>query len=202
MDTTTLAAPPIAPAKSVSPTWRRFRDAFRRHPTALIGGAHPRRHGRHRDLRAVARHDRPAGRRADQAPEAAVGGVLVRHRHARPRRLQPRGVRRARVARRRPRRRDVLDDPRLDDRARDRLCARARRRRDARDGRADVDPLGAARHRVDGAHQGERRQRDRRDHARRSPARGAPRPQPRADAARAALCRSGDRGGNDPAAAS
>jgi peptide/nickel transport system permease protein len=38
MDTTTLAAP-IAPAKSVSPTWRRFREAFRRHPTALIGGA-------------------------------------------------------------------------------------------------------------------------------------------------------------------
>jgi peptide/nickel transport system permease protein len=34
----TLVAPPIAPAKSVSPTWRRFRDAFRRHPTALIGG--------------------------------------------------------------------------------------------------------------------------------------------------------------------
>jgi peptide/nickel transport system permease protein len=24
--------------KSVSPTWRRFRDAFRRHPTAIIGG--------------------------------------------------------------------------------------------------------------------------------------------------------------------
>ncbi len=36
---TTLAAPPIARAKSVPPTWRRFRDAFRRHPTALIGGA-------------------------------------------------------------------------------------------------------------------------------------------------------------------
>jgi len=32
-------APPIATAKSVSPTWRRFREAFRRHPTALIGGA-------------------------------------------------------------------------------------------------------------------------------------------------------------------
>ena len=38
MDTTTLAAP-IPTAKSVSPTWRRFREAFRRHPTALIGGA-------------------------------------------------------------------------------------------------------------------------------------------------------------------
>ena len=35
---TTLVASPIAPSKSVSPTWRRFRDAFRRHPTALIGG--------------------------------------------------------------------------------------------------------------------------------------------------------------------
>jgi peptide/nickel transport system permease protein len=32
-------APPIAAAKSVSPTSRRFREAFRRHPTALIGGA-------------------------------------------------------------------------------------------------------------------------------------------------------------------
>ncbi len=39
MDTTTITAAPIAPARSVSPTWRRFRDAFRRHPTALIGGA-------------------------------------------------------------------------------------------------------------------------------------------------------------------
>jgi peptide/nickel transport system permease protein len=37
----TTALPPVsaAPTRSVSPTWRRFRDAFRRHPTALIGGA-------------------------------------------------------------------------------------------------------------------------------------------------------------------
>jgi peptide/nickel transport system permease protein len=35
---TTITAP-IVSAKSVSPTWRRFREAFRRHPTALIGGA-------------------------------------------------------------------------------------------------------------------------------------------------------------------
>ena len=27
-----------APVKSVSPTWRRFKDAFRRHPTAIAGG--------------------------------------------------------------------------------------------------------------------------------------------------------------------
>src|SRR4029079_17828557 len=39
MDTTTLAPPPIASVRSVSPTWLRFRDAFRRHPTALIGAA-------------------------------------------------------------------------------------------------------------------------------------------------------------------
>ncbi len=39
MDTTTITAAPLAGPKSVSPTWRRFRDAFRRHPTALIGGA-------------------------------------------------------------------------------------------------------------------------------------------------------------------
>src|SRR3989442_276645 len=36
MSTTALAAP--VATKSVSPTWRRFRDAFRRHPTALVGG--------------------------------------------------------------------------------------------------------------------------------------------------------------------
>jgi len=28
----------IAAPKSVSPTWQRFRDAFRRHPTAIVGG--------------------------------------------------------------------------------------------------------------------------------------------------------------------
>jgi peptide/nickel transport system permease protein len=39
VNTTTVAAAPLAGPKSVSPTWRRFRDAFRRHPTALIGGA-------------------------------------------------------------------------------------------------------------------------------------------------------------------
>jgi peptide/nickel transport system permease protein len=33
-----IVVPSIASPKSVSPTWRRFRDAFRRHPTALIGG--------------------------------------------------------------------------------------------------------------------------------------------------------------------
>nr|MBA3776832.1 ABC transporter permease [Betaproteobacteria bacterium] len=38
MSSTTLAAPPVDSARSVSPTWRRFREAFRRHPTALIGG--------------------------------------------------------------------------------------------------------------------------------------------------------------------
>ena len=29
----------IPAGKSVSPTWQRFRDAFRRHPTAIVGGA-------------------------------------------------------------------------------------------------------------------------------------------------------------------
>jgi peptide/nickel transport system permease protein len=33
MSTAAITAP-----KSVSPTWQRFRDAFRRHPTAIIGG--------------------------------------------------------------------------------------------------------------------------------------------------------------------
>jgi peptide/nickel transport system permease protein len=40
MSSTTIVPPPIAgKARSVSPTWKRFRDAFRRHPTALVGGA-------------------------------------------------------------------------------------------------------------------------------------------------------------------
>ena len=38
MDTTTWRESPAAPSKSVSPTVRRFAVAFRRHPTALIGG--------------------------------------------------------------------------------------------------------------------------------------------------------------------
>jgi peptide/nickel transport system permease protein len=38
MGSSTFASSSIASPKSVSPTWRRFRDAFRRHPTALIGG--------------------------------------------------------------------------------------------------------------------------------------------------------------------
>jgi peptide/nickel transport system permease protein len=36
---TVLSAPATSAAKSVSPTWRRFRDAFRRHPMAIVGGA-------------------------------------------------------------------------------------------------------------------------------------------------------------------
>src|SRR6202171_1140004 len=38
MGAITFIDPSIASHKSMSPTWRRFRDAFRRHPTALIGG--------------------------------------------------------------------------------------------------------------------------------------------------------------------
>ncbi|MEK6594593.1 MAG: ABC transporter permease [Pseudomonadota bacterium] len=34
-----MSAAVIVAPKSVSPTWQRFRDAFRRHPTAIIGGA-------------------------------------------------------------------------------------------------------------------------------------------------------------------
>jgi peptide/nickel transport system permease protein len=35
---TALPATSIGVARSVSPTWRRFRDAFRRHPMAIVGG--------------------------------------------------------------------------------------------------------------------------------------------------------------------
>jgi peptide/nickel transport system permease protein len=37
MSTTVLPSPVVA-TKSVSPTWRRFREAFKRHPTAIVGG--------------------------------------------------------------------------------------------------------------------------------------------------------------------
>jgi peptide/nickel transport system permease protein len=33
------AAAPAAAPRSMSPTWRRFREAFRRHPTAILGAA-------------------------------------------------------------------------------------------------------------------------------------------------------------------
>jgi peptide/nickel transport system permease protein len=36
MSSTAVAAP-AAPNRSISPTWRRFREAFRRHPTAIVG---------------------------------------------------------------------------------------------------------------------------------------------------------------------
>ena len=153
-----------------------------------------------RDLRAVARHRRSAGGVAGPAPEAAVGGVLVRHRHAGARRLQPRRLRRARVAGRRPGGRAAQHPDRARDRPGDRLRPLARRDRDARHGRADVDPAGPARHRADGADQGEHRERDPRHHARRGAARGAAGAQPRADAARAALRRGGDRRRHQPAA--
>ncbi len=35
---TALPVASIGDARSVSPTWRRFRDAFRRHPMAIVGG--------------------------------------------------------------------------------------------------------------------------------------------------------------------
>src|SRR5271170_7382927 len=38
MDVATLDARAAAPERSTLPTWRRCREAFRRHPTALIGG--------------------------------------------------------------------------------------------------------------------------------------------------------------------
>ena len=33
-----MTAAVLAPPKSASPTWQRFQDAFRRHPTAILGG--------------------------------------------------------------------------------------------------------------------------------------------------------------------
>ena len=35
---TAFPTAPVAVARSVSPTWQRFRDAFRRHPMAIVGG--------------------------------------------------------------------------------------------------------------------------------------------------------------------
>jgi peptide/nickel transport system permease protein len=38
MSSTAISLEPVDSTRSLSPTWRRFRDAFKRHPTALIGG--------------------------------------------------------------------------------------------------------------------------------------------------------------------
>src|SRR5262249_50882102 len=38
MGVSAIAVTPVVVPKSVSPTWKRFRDAFRRHPTAIAGG--------------------------------------------------------------------------------------------------------------------------------------------------------------------
>ena len=99
--------------------------AFRRLPAPssdrAIGGA-AARHGPDRvfapwlgtvDPQALAPVKRPR----------AVGAFLVRHRHARPRRLHPRALRRARLARRRPRSGGVRDARRSRDRPRHRLRA-------------------------------------------------------------------------------
>ena len=149
-----------------------------------------------RGARAVARHRRPAGGGADQAPEAAVGGILVRHRHARARRLQPRAST-ARACRSSSGIAVALFSTLLGlaiglvtgfIRWLDAIVMRVM------DGLMSIPSVLLA-IALMALTQREHRQRDRRDHARRSAARRAPRAQPRADAARAALRRGGDRRG-------
>ena len=129
------------------------------------------------------------------AHAAALGGVLVRHRHARPRRLFSRvRLRRAGLADRRLR----GGGPRIAasgwrSGSSPASCAGLDGDRHAHHGRADVDPADPARDRADGADPRQRRQRHPRDHHRRDPARRAAGAQRRADPARAALCRGGGR---------
>ena len=158
---TAFPAPPIASAKSVSPTWQRFRDAFRRHPMAIVGGVILA-------MMIVIAVLAPYLATVDPQAVSPVkrlkppsSALLVRHRHARSRRLQPRRLWRTHLADRRAGRGAVVHAARHRHRRGDRLRPLARSDRDAHHGRADVDSVGAARHRADGTDEGERRQRDR-----------------------------------------
>ena len=90
-----------AAARRSAARWR----YVRRHPTIVVGGVLLLVMMADGGVRALSRHRRPAGVVADPPAALAVGAILVRHRHARPRRLQPHDLRRARVADRRHQRR-------------------------------------------------------------------------------------------------
>ena len=80
------------------PTWRRFREAFRRHPTAIVGAVVLL-------LMIVIAIFAPWLGTVDPQAVSPIkrlkppsARILVRHRHAGSRRVQPRAVRRARLA--------------------------------------------------------------------------------------------------------
>ena len=74
---------------------------LRRSKSFIVGGDHRGLLGAVRDLRRAAGAEGPAGLGPDQRPAGALGGQLVRHRQARPRRLLARHRRRARHPHRR-----------------------------------------------------------------------------------------------------
>ena len=177
-----------------SPTWQRFRDALRRHPTAIVGGVVLLAMVLDRAARAVARHGRSAGGGAGQAPEAAVGassGSAPTCWGA----TSTAGWSTARASRSRSASRSALFSTLVGlaiglvtgfVRWLDAIVMRVM------DGLMSIPPVLLA-IALMALTQGEHRERDPRDHARRGAARGAPGAQPRADAARAALRRGGDR---------
>ena len=140
-------------------------------------------------VRALARHRRSDRACAGPAHARALGGVYwFGTDMLGPRHLFPRPLRRAGVAARSASRSQSWPRWSGFDRPRLRLRALGRRHRDAGDGRADVDPADPARHRPDGAHPRQRRQRNPRHHHRGNSPRVAPGARRRAVAARAALC--------------
>ena len=91
-----IVLPPPASSAAGSATFIHRHPDHRRSAALLLGADDP-----HRDLRALAGHRRSDRAGAGQAHRAAVGAVLVRHRHAGARRLFARDVRRAHFAARR-----------------------------------------------------------------------------------------------------
>ena len=184
-----MAAAALARPKPVSPTWRNFREALRRHPTAIVGGvvlllmilvALLAPWLGTVDPQAVA----PVKRLKQPAAEFWFGSDMMG------RDVYSRVLYGARVSLAIGIAVAVFST--LVGLAIGLVTGFVRwldADRDAGDGRADVDSAGAARDRADGAHAGQHGERDPRHHAGRDAARGAPGAQPGAHAARRALRR-------------
>ena len=145
------------------------------------------------DFRAAAHQHRTQRAAPSSPPALAERRSLVRHGFDRTRYLQPRAVRRARVAAGRRKRGRAEHAHRPHHRASVGLLSQRRRHRHAHHGRADVDPADPSGNRADGLDQSQHPERHYRDHDRRNSARQPARPRDRVEPARAALCGSGAR---------
>ena len=162
---------------------------LRRHPTILAGLRAARADAAGGAREPAVRDPRPDPAQPHRPPPAAFLGKLVRHRPARPRRLQPGDLRQPDLPPRRLQRRRAQHGSRARDRPGHRLHPPPRCDRDADHGRPDGDPGDPARDRADLAQPIQRQERDHRDHDPRGAADGPPGPQRRPDPARAAVRR-------------